>query len=169
MRQPCLNRRWPIHIRREPDELLSTVNPPPQSLGLLRPPVHAHVAEQRLGLIELLPRRFEIEREINSWPHCCVTILQKTGYDPLSGQNEGVRPGDVNSNSKIVVLEVGGVVQAVLAAQYGKCRIKWSRVQVPFFTLLCKGISGLHKSSQYRAYNGRTGIRPHKIGAKRPW
>ncbi len=36
------------------------VDPPPQTLRLLRPPVHAHVAEQRLGLIQLLPRGFQV-------------------------------------------------------------------------------------------------------------
>ena len=39
----------PIHIRREPHKLVTTLDPAPQSLGLLCPPVHAHVSEQRFG------------------------------------------------------------------------------------------------------------------------
>ena len=36
---------------REPLEWFPPVDPPPQPLGLLRPPVHAHVADHPLGLI----------------------------------------------------------------------------------------------------------------------
>ena len=55
-------RRRPIHIRRKPPELLTRLDPPPQGLPLLRPPVHAHVPEEGGALVELLSRRFESER-----------------------------------------------------------------------------------------------------------
>ena len=53
--------RRPVHIRRKLDELFFPVDPPPRPLRLRPPPVQAHVAEQRLGLIALLPRQFENE------------------------------------------------------------------------------------------------------------
>ena len=55
----------------------------------------------------------EIEREIDSRLHCYVIILLKTGSHPLSALNERANERyDVDSNSKIVVLEVRRVVQA---------------------------------------------------------
>ena len=44
----------PVHIRREPLEGLTAVDPPPPTLRLFGPPVHAHVAEEVSSLVERL-------------------------------------------------------------------------------------------------------------------
>ncbi len=67
---------------------------------------------------------FENEREIGSRLHCCVIMPLKTGSNPFSALNERANERyDVVSTSKFVVLEVRGVVQAVLAAPSGKFRL----------------------------------------------
>ena len=44
----------PIHMRRESPEGFGSLDPPPQPLRLLHPPVLAHVEKQGGGLVELL-------------------------------------------------------------------------------------------------------------------
>jgi hypothetical protein len=45
----------PIHMRSESPEGFGSLDPPPQPLRLLHPPVLAHVAKQGASLVELLP------------------------------------------------------------------------------------------------------------------
>ena len=75
---------------------------------------------------------FEIERKIDSWLHCRVTIPLKTGSNPFSALNDRANDRyEVDVALKMVILGVGGVFQPVLAAPSGKCRFIEAKREFP--------------------------------------